>query len=389
MVRQKYFISAFFLILSTALVISCASQPVTQPEDPYPSSERTENELEEPKELKESRESKEPGESKEPFELALWNIKKNTPLFKKYFEGGTAIVSGPGIKAANDILVKGECLIDGQKFRVTYDLAGANQNGEGFFSVSFFLEDLTNGIFYSDSLIWNPMDDEAGLLLSFDDNSWSTWYRYFEMFDYYGAKVTFFVQGKLRPEDLRKPSSDSLLGLKKRGLADFCVEARSRGHDLGFHSVNHPDLTKVSRDTFHFETIKSAEVFSAAGISFSAFAFPFGFSQPWMRETLLSFFPLTRGYGANIRFYNPETISGGYIVSKAIDNILYPDDSKFENDIRLILLAAKFTGSYIVPFTTHDISDTAQWGIKPQRLEYLLKTARELKLKFYTYRLIP
>ncbi|MCL2480061.1 MAG: hypothetical protein FWF22_11185, partial [Treponema sp.] len=51
----------------------------------------------------------------------------------------------------------------------------------------------------------------------------------------------------------------------------------------------------------------------------------------------------------------------------------------------LILLAAKFTGNSIVPFTTHDISDAAQWGIKPGRLEFLLKTVRELKLKFYSY----
>jgi hypothetical protein len=40
---------------------------------------------------------------------------------------------------------------------------------------------------------------------------------------------------------------------------------------------------------------------------------------------------------------------------------------------------------HIVPFTTHDISDTAQWGIKPARLEYLLKTIAEFKLKFYLF----
>jgi peptidoglycan/xylan/chitin deacetylase (PgdA/CDA1 family) len=169
------------------------------------------------------------------------------------------------------------------------------------------------------------------------------------------------------------------------GLAEFCVQSLERGHDLGFHSVNHYDLTRVNRDTFDSETIEAADVFFKAGIPLSAFAFPYGFSSPWMREALAPVFPVTRGYGANIRFYNTETVSNGYIISTAIDNILYPEINKFENDIRLILLAAKFTGNIIVPFTTHEISDNAAWGIMPRRLEYLLKTAQELRLKFYTY----
>jgi hypothetical protein len=42
-------------------------------------------------------------------------------------------------------------------------------------------------------------------------------------------------------------------------------------------------------------------------------------------------------------------------------------------------------GDRILPITTHDISDNADWGIKPRRLEFLLENARALKLKFYRY----
>ena len=39
----------------------------------------------------------------------------------------------------------------------------------------------------------------------------------------------------------------------------------------------------------------------------------------------------------------------------------------------------------ILPLTTHTIAAEAVWGISPDRLEYLLKTAVELGLKFYRY----
>jgi peptidoglycan/xylan/chitin deacetylase (PgdA/CDA1 family) len=305
----------------------------------------------------------------------------NTPLIKKYIEGDIAVVSWTGFAKAEEILVKGEFRIDGDEYRVSYDLAGASQISKDRFRILFSMEDLTNGVSYSDELFWSPGNDEAGILLSFDDDYWHVWPQYFAMFDSYGVKATFFVQGGLEADG----SSTS----GKKGLADFCAETLSRGHDLGFHSINHYDLTKVSQDVFHAETIEAAEVFSKAGIPLSAFAFPFGFSQPWMRETLAPVFPVSRGYGSNTRFYTAE-INSGYIISKAIDNIMYPDDSEFEKNISLILLITKFTGNSIVPFTTHDISDTVQWGIKPKRLEFLLKTIQELKLKSYTYsRIIP
>jgi len=103
-----------------------------------------------------------------------------------------------------------------------------------------------------------------------------------------------------------------------------------------------------------------------------------------MHDALSPVFYMTRGYGANTRYYDSKTIKTGYLVSKAIDNVMYPDNEKFENDIRLILLLAKFTGDCIVPFTSHDFSD-GQWAITLPRVEYLLKVTKELKLKFYTF----
>jgi len=356
---MKY-IRAFVLVILAVAGISCASQPSTVPVTipvttvlTTTASEPTIRPFEEPT---------------EPFERALWNIKNDTPLFKKYIEGGATLLSGLGIEGAENIILKGESQIDGNEFRATYDVSKIIQIDKDNFYVPFFLENLTTSVSRLDAIFWSPTENEAGLLLSLDDDYWNVWRRYFDLFDGFGAKLTFFVQGSF-----------------EESLADFCFEALNRGHALGFHSVNHLDLRSVSRGTFNYETIYTAEPFLLAGIPFSAFGFPYGFSEPWMREALAPYFPFTRGYGTNIRFYDSETISNGYVISKAIDNIVFPDDDEFKNDMRLMLLATKFTGSHIIPFTTHDISDTAQWGITPERLEFVLKTAQEVKLRFYTY----
>jgi peptidoglycan/xylan/chitin deacetylase (PgdA/CDA1 family) len=171
-------------------------------------------------------------------------------------------------------------------------------------------------------------------------------------------------------------------------VRDFCAEALRRGHGLGYHSRSHIDLTKVSRRTFDSETVGAAAVFSAAGIPLGSFAYPFGFSEPWMRTALAPVFPVTRGYGTDVRIYNQETINNGYIISNAVDNTVYPNDSTFENTVRRMLLVTKFSGG-IIPLTSHIINDEAEWGIKPKRLEFLLKTAGELKLRFYSYNELP
>jgi peptidoglycan/xylan/chitin deacetylase (PgdA/CDA1 family) len=313
------------------------------------------------------------------FERALWNITTDSPLVKKYLEPGPD-------SAGTEITVKGECVIDGEQFLVDYDLSGASRDEEAgrpnTYRIEFLMYDSAGGISRTGEVLWTPPEDNTGLLLSFDDAYLMNWHRHFDLFDSYGAKVTFFVQGGLAAD------SNAVGGYALEyagGLKNFCREALRRGHGLGFHTISHYDLTRVSRATFNRETVDAAEAFLEAGIPFSAFAFPFGLSDLWMRKALSPAFPLTRGYGANVRFYTGETLADAYFISKAIDNILYPDDAEFERHIRLILLAAKFAGNAIVPLTTHDITDAAQWGIKPQRLEFLLKTARDLRVQFITY----
>lgn len=204
----------------------------------------------------------------------------------------------------------------------------------------------------------------AGILLGFDDNYYAGWEAAFPLFDRYGAKVTFFVQGN--------PA--------------FCLNALARGHDIGYHTENHVDLRNLDRAAWTYETLDSARALRENGIPLAAFAYPFGFSDPWMDEELLKNYAIIRGFGTTPRFYTKEAIASGLIASKSIDNTVIPDDTAFYQMIGDLLQTAKAVGDLIIPLTTHNIDDGAQWGIKTARLEFLLQTASEMGLRFYTYR---
>ncbi|MDR1128036.1 MAG: polysaccharide deacetylase, partial [Treponema sp.] len=149
--------------------------------------------------------------------------------------------------------------------------------------------------------------------------------------------------------------------------------------------LNHLDLRKQSWETFHEETILGAASFWEAGIVLSAFAYPYGFSEPWMHEVLLQTYPVLRGYGVTFRLYDSGGISSAHIISKAVDNTVIKGEENFDRLVGVMLRTAGFL-DMVLPLTSHDISDDALWGITPRRLEYLLKTALDLQLRFYVYR---
>ncbi|MDR1905231.1 MAG: polysaccharide deacetylase family protein [Treponema sp.] len=250
-------------------------------------------------------------------------------------------------------------------FEAVYDLENAWFMGDAGMRVDFSVTNIKTGAMSRDSFIWKIGEDDAGVLLGFDDDFIDVWESYFDLFDKYNAKVTFFVQGE---------------------YSDFCGRAQSRGHEVGYHTLHHLNLPKIPLDEFLTETLSAVDGFRKNGIPLLSFAYPFGLFEPWMNEMLSSSFTILRGYGTTFRIYHPSDIKQGYISSKAIDNLLFKKEEDFTAMINIVLRTAKFlSGDAVVPLTTHTISDTANWGISPARLEYVLKTVNDLKLKWYRY----
>jgi peptidoglycan/xylan/chitin deacetylase (PgdA/CDA1 family) len=266
------------------------------------------------------------------------------------------------------ITVKADVREGDEEFEVRYDLGDpeADENlRSGNLRVGFSVEDKRTGEMREGSFFWPVREGAAGLLLAFDDDYRTAWEEHFDMLDEYGARVTYFVQGE---------------------VSDFCLHALKRGHDVGYHTIHHLNLPKVSEEEFYREAVSDVGSFRQAGVPLSSFAYPFGISEPWMREALAGTFAIQRGFGATFRVYTAEAVREGYIVARSIDNIMFKEDEGFEAVITGMFRTLKFIGGdRVLPIATHDISDAAQWGIKPRRLEYLLEAARSLKLKFYRY----
>jgi len=290
------------------------------------------------------------------MESAIHRIKENSIDIKKYFI----------LDDDKNIIVKAELALETRHFEIIYDLENLRTESPGTFLVPFSIRYPDSDEWRHDEFSWKPQKDEAGILLTFDDNFDEVWESFFNLFDRYNARATFFVQGGYRP---------------------FCNTALERGHDIGFHTDNHLNLTRVSRDVFFMETLEQAAVFRNAGVPLTSFAYPFGLSEPWMHEELLGHYRILRGYGVTFRLYDSAAIREGYIISRAIDTILFKRDEDFEAAIDLMLRTVRFIGGDIVlPLTSHDISYSADWGIKPHRLRYLLKTANDLQLNFYRFK---
>jgi peptidoglycan/xylan/chitin deacetylase (PgdA/CDA1 family) len=219
-----------------------------------------------------------------------------------------------------------------------------------------------------DVLRYRIVKNESGILLSFDDDFFESWEAAFPLFKKHGAKVTFFVEGK----DAQK-------------AADFCTKAAANGHDAGYHSATHPDLRAVSKKDWSWETIESAAPLKSASLKLSSFAYPFGFYDDWMNKELLEkHYGIVRGFGTTLHIYNKNDASRGFVQSKSIDNTILKTGEEFRRSITDTLRKTAFLGG-IIPFTTHDIKDEAAWGIKKERLEFLLEAANLLGLRFWTY----
>ena len=287
---------------------------------------------------------------------------------------------------------------NGSEYEVRYNLENArtlsrNALGDYSYEIGFSVlqksPDNTESIVLEDTLIWTPLSGGEGILLAFDDDYMERWEQYLDLLDKYKCKVTFFIQGA--PDVPAGGSSQAGLSGNasapgQLNIAQFCKEALDRGHDIGFHTINHLDLRRVSRETFLAETVEPLELYRQEGIPVSSLAYPFGFSESWMHEILLDYYSVVRGYGTTFRIYDEDSVRGGHIIARAIDNTVIKGEDNFKKTIMSMLMTVKFLNDRrILPLTTHDIYDEADWGISVSRLEFLLGTVSDLKLNFFLY----
>lgn len=217
------------------------------------------------------------------------------------------------------------------------------------------------GIFFAKKTEYN----QKGILLAFDDYSAETWREAFDLFEKYDVHVTFFINAS-------EPT-------------DFCTEAAARGHEIGFHTVNHAKLTDVSREEFYAQAIAPIAVFREAGCELTSFAYPYGEYEDWMNEALLKHYQSVRG-AWHYQGYYKEQVENGFIESKSIDNISFESTEDYRIQIGEMLdgLNACDNGTVASMFS-HAIG-AGDWCISLERLEILFQEAQKRGLKFYTFK---
>jgi hypothetical protein len=166
--------ASFFLILFAGFLVSCATRPVlrsagggalqddaipggTVPSTPSPS----------------------------PLDELVRRVKNNDPELVKYFvqdEEGT-------------ITVKAEA----EGCEILYDLSKARPASPSLWEIDFSVCQTELGETRRDTLLWKVPHDDSGILLSLDDSYEDQWRRYFDLFDRYGVRLTFFVIGGFSP----------------------------------------------------------------------------------------------------------------------------------------------------------------------------------------------
>ena len=211
---------------------------------------------------------------------------------------------------------------------------------------------------------WYDEKNQSGILLAFDDYDTDSWEAAFELVDEYDVKVTFFVNAS-EPDD-------------------FCARAKERGHEIGFHTIGHMDLTMLEEEYIIEQAIAPIEAFRAQGYDLTSFAYPYGKYSNETNEMLLEHYNVLRG-----AFYHElrdkDEVKGTFIESKSIDNVNYVDTPEFERELMAVLLEAYENPGTVVSLYSHSVNDWAEWAVSVERLEFIFQTAQNLGLEFYTY----
>ncbi len=206
-------------------------------------------------------------------------------------------------------------------------------------------------------------DRECGILLAFDDYNAISWADHFDLFDAYDVKATFFINSYTP--------------------TDFCFEAIDRGHEIGFHTASHTDVTELTEEELLDQVIYPIEAFRSQGIELTTFAYPYGSYTEELNERLLRYFKVLRGaYACEV--VDREQMRGGFAESFSIDNGNYRSDWDYKRRINILLWELVHNKNSVVGLYSHAIGD-GDWCVGEERLEYLFRRANEMGIRFYTY----
>lgn len=213
---------------------------------------------------------------------------------------------------------------------------------------------------------------KAGLALTFDDYSVDNWYSYLNLLDSFNVKATFYISNYNR-----------LNADQKQKLH----EIENRGHEIGYHTSTHPDLTKYLQTNGLQKLVKSEIVDGLAlmnkdGFYPKTFAYPFGSHLPELDCAILKYFNSVRMLNSTSDYAQSLAASGGNQQLYAI--VLDDVNKKSLSFIDAMIKNAK-DGNDCFVVLVHEINNPkAGYSMSLERLRHMLQSAKASGLNYYT-----
>jgi len=231
--------------------------------------------------------------------------------------------------------------------------------------------------------ILHPTQNSSGVAITFDDTTINSWFGQRAMFNKYGAKVTFFVSHFFSLDAVQ---------INKLKLLE------ADGSEIGCHTYSHKGVYKdfngdVSRvnEYIQDQIVPARDLMVNAGFNPVSFAYPYG-------EHQVAYDAAVRAYFPNIRLtyddFQAPLVEQSTIYHSSNDNYILlsgagidKDFANSTNEIVQAMIKARKEGK-IITFYGHDVVNDPNklYNILPQDLEAIVENARNLGLKFYTYK---
>jgi peptidoglycan/xylan/chitin deacetylase (PgdA/CDA1 family) len=174
----------------------------------------------------------------------------------------------------------------------------------------------------SNGEIIRTVNNNNKVILNFDDGYKTQYTNAKPILDKYGYKATFYIicnyvekgEGVVRPN--ARMSWENIIALYKEG------------YDIGSHSMNHKDLSQLSKKMVNFEVGESKQCLLDHGINnISSFAYPFNgaSSEPSVIDTVAKYYDIARTASGPLMFLHCD---GFKDQSSQTDCRTYSDDGE-------------------------------------------------------------
>lgn len=215
--------------------------------------------------------------------------------------------------------------------------------------------------------------DEAGIVLTFDDDRVDNWFTYLPLLDSSNVRATFYIckYNRFTAEQKRKLSI-----------------IKSHGHEIAFHSTNHYNMEeyvykyKHTIDDMMMNEIEAGlKLMNRDGYYPATFAYPYGAHNGLFDKLLMRYFKSVRALNGTQDFTKSLVRTGKNDVLYGL--VIDKNGRRTDFDVISVLQSAKNNSSCAV-LVAHDINSAGRYSVTLERLQKIIAFVKANNMKYYT-----